>query len=62
METGCKPAKAFGSPLKWPAVLTAAPTLNKFYSPLIRPHAWKFFSNPHTDHDTYHRIELPQAR
>ena len=25
---------------------------NKLYFPLILSHAWKFFSNPHLDHDT----------
>ena len=26
---------------------------NKLYPPLILPHVWKFFSNPHTDHDNW---------
>ena len=26
---------------------------NKLYFPLILPHVWKFFSNPHMDHDIY---------
>ena len=41
-----------GSPLSWPAVLTASPTL-VLYFPLILSHVWKFFSNPHPDHDRF---------
>ena len=26
---------------------------NKIYSPLILPHVWKFFSNPHLVHDIF---------
>ena len=42
-----------GSPLSWPAVLTASPTL-VLYFPLILSHVWKFFSNSHPDHDNQH--------
>ena len=38
------------SPLSWPAVLMISHS-NKFYSPLILPHVWKFFSKPLTDHN-----------
>ena len=39
--------------LSWPTVLTVSPILINYFL-LILSHVWKFFSNPHPDHDINH--------
>ena len=47
-----------GSPLRGLIILSVSPTLINYF-PLILLHVWKFFSNPHPDHDI---TEINQGR
>ena len=37
--------------LEWGSIAFSVSHSSKLYSLLIVPHIWKFFSNPHTDHN-----------